>query len=95
MAWREMRLKKRQMTDEETKQFLLENNLGHLGTLNEDGTPYVIGINYAYVDGRMILHCAKSGHKLDNIHKNPRVCFTVTRCYGIPENDKSCSDWDV
>jgi nitroimidazol reductase NimA-like FMN-containing flavoprotein (pyridoxamine 5'-phosphate oxidase superfamily) len=37
----------------------------------------VTPLNYIYRDGKIYFHCAKEGHKIDNIRENPRVCFTV------------------
>ncbi len=90
-----MRKKQQQMTQEEIMTFLNENNIGHLATLNEDGTPYVLGINYAMDGNNFILHCAKAGHKLDNIAKNNKVCFEVAHCSEIVPSDKSCALWGV
>lgn len=46
----------------------------HLGMTGADG-PYVIPVNFGY-DGRALwVHCASSGHKLELIAADPRVCF--------------------
>ena len=95
MEWKEMRLKKRAMTPERIEAFLKENNVGYLATLSADGSPYCIPINYAWLDGAVILHCGFHGHKIDNIKANDKVAFTVYKCYEIRESRKSCSDWDV
>jgi nitroimidazol reductase NimA-like FMN-containing flavoprotein (pyridoxamine 5'-phosphate oxidase superfamily) len=55
--------------------------LGYLG-LSMDGKPYVVPLNYAYVDGKILFHCALTGKKLDHIRSNPEVCFTVGRQSG-------------
>jgi nitroimidazol reductase NimA-like FMN-containing flavoprotein (pyridoxamine 5'-phosphate oxidase superfamily) len=54
---------------------------GCLG-LSMDGRPYVVPVNYAYVDGDILFHCALEGQKLDYIRANPNVCFTVARQTG-------------
>jgi nitroimidazol reductase NimA-like FMN-containing flavoprotein (pyridoxamine 5'-phosphate oxidase superfamily) len=61
--------------------FLREEAWGCLG-LSVEGKPYVVPINYAYVDGAILLHCALEGQKLDCIRANPNVCFTVARQEG-------------
>ena len=33
----------------------------------EDGYAYGVPLNYVYVDNSIYFHCAKEGHKLDNI----------------------------
>jgi nitroimidazol reductase NimA-like FMN-containing flavoprotein (pyridoxamine 5'-phosphate oxidase superfamily) len=67
---------------QEMEQFLREMSLGFLG-LEYLGRPYVIPLNYAYVDGRILFHCALEGQKLDAIAQNPAVCFTVGRQQGV------------
>lgn len=57
---------------------LREEKWGCLG-LSMDGRPYVVPVNYAYVDGDILFHCALEGQKLDYIRANPNVCFTVAR----------------
>jgi nitroimidazol reductase NimA-like FMN-containing flavoprotein (pyridoxamine 5'-phosphate oxidase superfamily) len=52
---------------------------GCLGVCAPDGRPYVVPVNYAYVDGKVLFHCALQGRKLDCIRANPSVCFTVAR----------------
>jgi nitroimidazol reductase NimA-like FMN-containing flavoprotein (pyridoxamine 5'-phosphate oxidase superfamily) len=60
---------------------LREEVIGYLG-LSADGRPYVVPLNYAYVEGKIYFHCALTGRKLDHIRANPQVCFTVARQTG-------------
>jgi nitroimidazol reductase NimA-like FMN-containing flavoprotein (pyridoxamine 5'-phosphate oxidase superfamily) len=46
----------------------------HLGMTGADG-PYVVPVNFGYDGERIWIHCAESGHKLDLLTKDPRVCF--------------------
>lgn len=66
---------------EEMEALLHEIPFGCLG-LVQGGKPYVIPLNYAYVDGWLLFHCALEGQKLDAIASNPAVCFTVARQHG-------------
>jgi nitroimidazol reductase NimA-like FMN-containing flavoprotein (pyridoxamine 5'-phosphate oxidase superfamily) len=74
----ELRFKKRRLEDEKSVEILKNGEYGVLSTCGEDGQPYGIPLNYAYEDGKIYIHCATEGRKLDNIAANPRVCFTVT-----------------
>jgi len=47
-----------------------------------DGKSYVVPLNYGYVDGKILFHCALTGKKLDYLRANPQVCFTVGRQSG-------------
>ena len=60
---------------------LQEETIGYLG-LSLDGQPYVVPLNYGYVEGKILVHCALTGMKLDYIQANPQVCFTVGRQSG-------------
>ena len=66
---------------EEMEEILHEEAVGYLG-LSMDGMPYVVPLNYAYVEGKILFHCALRGKKLDYLRANPRVCFTVGRQSG-------------
>ena len=71
---------------------LREEIWGSLG-LSMDGQPYVVPLNYAYVDGKILFHCALKGRKLDCIRANPNVCFVVARQSGSVsdhEEGKKC-----
>ena len=66
---------------EEMEKILHEETIGYLG-LSMGNDPYVVPLNYAYVDGKILFHCAMTGQKLDYLKKNRRVCFTVARQFG-------------
>jgi len=66
---------------EEMEAILQEETIGYLG-LCADEEPYVVPLNYAYADGRIVFHCGLAGKKLDVLKANPRVCFTVGRQAG-------------
>jgi len=66
---------------EEMESILREETLGYLG-LSMEGMPYVVPLNYAYVEDKILFHCALMGKKLDYLKANPRVCFTVGRQSG-------------
>ncbi len=75
---REVRRKDREITDlEECKEIIRNNNLGLLSTISEDNTPYIVPLNYFYDGETIYFHSAIEGHKIDNIKKNPMVCFCV------------------
>ncbi len=63
---------------QEMEQILREETVGYLG-VSQDEEPYVVPLNYAYVDGRILFHCSLTGKKLDYLRENPQVCFTVGR----------------
>jgi nitroimidazol reductase NimA-like FMN-containing flavoprotein (pyridoxamine 5'-phosphate oxidase superfamily) len=62
----------------EMERILLEEEVGYLA-LARDGQPYCVPLSYAWLDGRIIIHCALEGHKVDLVRANPRCCFVVSR----------------
>ncbi len=50
-------------------------HVGRLGTVGQGGWPMVKPLNFACADGGIYFHCAREGEKLDDIRRDPRVCF--------------------
>jgi len=61
----------------ELESILTEGVVGAFATINEDGSPYIVTVNYVYHNSKIYFHCALKGKKLDNIIHDPRVCFEV------------------
>ncbi len=70
-------LKRRGITPDATRELMARAVVGRMATVNPDGTPYIVPLNFVLVDDRIYVHCAKEGKKLDNIRSNPAVCFEV------------------
>ncbi len=51
--------------------------IGRLATKGGDGYPYITPVNYTYFNDSIYFHTAVEGEKLDNINKDPKVCFEV------------------
>ena len=60
----------------EVEAILREADVGRLGTF-VDSEPYVVPISFIYHEGKILFHGARLGKKMDNITRNPRVCFEV------------------
>ena len=73
-----MRRKHSEITDpEKIKNTLSSVNIGRLATKGDDGYPYITPVNFVSYQGRIYFHCAPEGEKLDNIARDPKVCFQV------------------
>lgn len=72
-----MRRKDRQLPLEEAQALLETGTWGVLSLIGEDGWPYAVPMNYVTKDGKLYLHCATKGAKLDAIARDDRACFTV------------------
>lgn len=75
--FREMRRKKQLLTTEETIEILKSCTAGVLGVLGDEGYPYTIPLSYAYQEGKIFIHSATEGHKIDSIKSNDKVSFSV------------------
>ncbi len=73
-----MRRKDRQLTNEDAIKLLQKGEYGILSTVDKDGIPYGIPVNYAFEKNIIYFHCAINvGLKVANMDHQPRVCFTV------------------
>ncbi len=75
--FREMRRKKQLLSHEEAVAILEKGSSGVLAVSGDDGYPYAVPLSYLYKDNVIYFHCAKVGHKIDAIRKEPKVSFCV------------------
>ena len=77
--FRPIRKKKNEISTDAAKALLRSSRRGVLAVNGDDGYPYAIPINYLYDEEneKIIFHGAKSGHKVDALKKNDKICFTV------------------
>ncbi|MFV0437286.1 MAG: pyridoxamine 5'-phosphate oxidase family protein [Desulfopila sp.] len=73
-----MRRRQCQVTDEQEITAILKRcRVGRMASFGADGYPYITPVNYVYHRQAIYFHCARQGEKLDNIRREPRVCFEV------------------
>ena len=75
--FRDMRRKEQALSREECLAVLDRGTSGVLAVQGDDGWPYAVPLSYAYEDGKLWFHCARTGHKLDAILREPKVSFCV------------------
>ena len=75
--FREMRRKRQALPREECAAVLERGTSGVLALSGDDGYPYAVPISYVYDEAKLYFHCAKTGHKLDAIQRNPKASFCV------------------
>lgn len=84
---RPMRRGDREMVRALVHAVLERGTWGVLATVDDDGQPYGVPVNYVF-DGEesILIHGAPEGHKLANLRGNPRASFTVvSRAETLPE----------
>jgi len=69
----------RRMPDVDAKALLEAGTYGVLSTVDADGAPYGVPLNYVYLEteNALFFHCAMKGLKTECIGHESRVCFTV------------------
>ena len=73
-----MRRKQCEITDrKEIERILGATTIGRIATEGTDGYPYITPVNFVYHKGNIYFHSAPEGEKLDNLSRNPNVCFEV------------------
>lgn len=73
-----MRRKQCEMIEQDHIDAILgSSTVGRLATCGENGYPYITPVNFVWYRDAVYFHCAPAGEKLDNIRRNPKVCFEV------------------
>lgn len=75
--FRDMRRKKQLLSKEETIEILKLSTSGVLGVIGDDDYPYTVPVSYVFKDGKLFIHSAKQGHKIDSMKRNDKVTFCV------------------
>ena len=60
-------------------EFLESEHVGRIATIDKNGYPQVIPMNFAFIGGFIYMHSHIRGEKLDNIRRNSMVGFEVDR----------------
>lgn len=75
--FREMRRKRQALPQEDCAAILTRGSSGVLALLGDGGYPYAVPLSYVYNGSKLYFHCAKAGHKLDAIRREPKASFCV------------------
>lgn len=75
--FRELRRKKQVLSAEENAKILKNGTSGVLALAGDNDYPYAVPISYVYDGEKLYFHCARSGHKMDAIKRNPKASFCV------------------
>ena len=72
-----MRRSRQLPSQEESESVPKRGSHGVLACLGDGDYPYAVPLNYVYYEGKIFLHSAREGHKVDAILRHPKVSFTV------------------
>lgn len=87
--FRPLRRTKNAIPDDEAKALLLTEKRGTFAVIGDGEYPFAIPVDYYYDkdNEKIYFHGAKSGHKVDALKRNNKVCFTVYGNETYEEND--------
>jgi|TARA_B110000116_G_C16600250_1_gene474673 hypothetical protein len=60
-------------------QFLNEEHTGRVSSIDNNGYPQIIPMNFVFISNSIYMHSHIKGEKLDNIKRNSKVGFEVDR----------------
>jgi len=64
---------------EKIKDFLNEEHVGRISSIDKNGFPQIIPMNFVFLNDIIYIHSHTKGEKLDNISQNNKVGFEVDR----------------
>ena len=79
-------------------EFLNKEHTGRISSIDENGYPQIIPMNFVFINDSIYMHSHTKGEKLDNIKRNLKVGFEVDRnleflpSYFFDPNDASVAD---
>jgi nitroimidazol reductase NimA-like FMN-containing flavoprotein (pyridoxamine 5'-phosphate oxidase superfamily) len=64
---------------DKVKEFLNDEHVGRISSIDDNGYPQIIPMNFVFLDDAVYMHSHVKGEKLDNIKRNNKVGFEVDR----------------
>ena len=83
---------------EKIKEFLNEEHVGRISSIDKNGFPQIIPMNFVFLNDAIYMHSHVKGEKLENISNNNKVGFEADReleflpSYFEDPNDASLAD---
>jgi len=60
---------------EKIKEFLDQEHVGRISSIDENGYPQIIPMNFIFLDNAIYMHSHTKGEKLDNVSRNDALHF--------------------
>ncbi|HEY7368054.1 MAG TPA: pyridoxamine 5'-phosphate oxidase family protein [Nitrosopumilaceae archaeon] len=64
---------------EKIREFLNQEHVGRIATIDKNGYPQIIPMNFVFFDDAIYMHSHTKGEKLENVSQNEKVGFEVDR----------------
>ncbi|MCX7787905.1 MAG: pyridoxamine 5'-phosphate oxidase family protein [Spirochaetes bacterium] len=85
-----MRRKDKEIQDPSViESILATNHVIRVAWITEEG-PYLLPLNYGYREGRLYIHSAPEGRKIEVSRTHPKVCFEVSDSIQVLQSDTPC-----
>lgn len=89
-----MRRNEKEIKDQSVIESIIKKSKVMRLALCDGNQPYIIPLNFGYVNSVFYFHSANEGKKLDIIQKNPLVCIEIDAEIGIvPDPDGKACNW--
>src|SRR5512143_2843627 len=85
-----MRRAKREIRDPDAVRAIMEEAAVCRIGLSDDGTPYVVPMNFGLGEQCLYLHCAAEARKRDIIQPNTRLGYEMDRLRGVVRGESAC-----
>jgi len=66
-------------SSQKIQEFLNQEHVGRISSIDENGYPQIIPMNFVFLNDSIYMHSHTKGEKLDNINRNNKVGFEVDR----------------
>lgn len=77
MAFYPMRRSAQALPEDLAWEVLCRGSFGVLAVAAKGEDPYAVPLSYCCQDGKIFIHCAREGHKMEILRQNARVSFCV------------------
>jgi uncharacterized protein len=77
------RMKEHPLLPDEITTLLLTEPVGNLGTVSDNGFPYITPVHFVVIEEKIYIHGLRAGQKIDYLKKNPKIGFEVFRFNGL------------
>lgn len=74
---RKMRRFKQELPEAESRRILAVGKYAVWAVDGDDDYPYAVPVNYVYDGEAIYIHCARQGHKIDSIMRNPKCSMCI------------------
>jgi nitroimidazol reductase NimA-like FMN-containing flavoprotein (pyridoxamine 5'-phosphate oxidase superfamily) len=75
------------------EEIISNTDVAYLSTIDNDGHPYVVPMNFAYEDGIIYMHSGQKGRKIEYLQKHPfvRIAFSNSEKLAYQSENVACS----